>query len=377
MVLLENEKGIEVVEYGEDTAMVNLTDDRDLYIGMMVQADVEISGLIYYASSLQACSPINIPHSIRINMHVFDKLFHEGTALYDLRTKDEYMIGHIPGANHVSTYKDEEKQFVMYCFDRFCDKKSDSSQKIIDSSHNKLFFEGGIRSWIQEKRPLEATIEHLGNLEKNNIPYILIDIRDPERVQSGHIPGAVSITSNIIELTRYRFPVYLKAFIFVYGSDSHDKRTYKAASVIAEWGFKNVMILQGGFENYKTMGFAIARNTVNEEIDYTRKYADREESLEVFRQHVKSLPEDTIILDVRESEEAEKGKFKNSMNIPLTELQYRLDEIDKQKHVITHCASGQRATIAYYILNKAGFNTSCLNAYVGFDDLGLYSISDN
>ena len=61
------------------------------------------------------------------------------------------------------------------------------------------------------------------------------------------------------------------------------------------------------------------------------------------------------IIDVRTITEFNNGHLRNSINIPLQDLKSKLDEINKQKPVITVCASGMRSASAKGILAKNGF----------------------
>lgn len=62
------------------------------------------------------------------------------------------------------------------------------------------------------------------------------------------------------------------------------------------------------------------------------------------------------ILDVRTKEEYAGGHIKGSLNIPLQSLTAAsIAKLDKQKPVITCCASGMRSASAKGILKSQGF----------------------
>lgn len=60
-------------------------------------------------------------------------------------------------------------------------------------------------------------------------------------------------------------------------------------------------------------------------------------------------------IDVRENHEFESGHLVNAINIPLSELRERVDEIPRDKPVYIHCRSGQRSYNAVKILQHLGF----------------------
>ncbi|HBR02913.1 MAG TPA: pyridine nucleotide-disulfide oxidoreductase [Ruminiclostridium sp.] len=63
-----------------------------------------------------------------------------------------------------------------------------------------------------------------------------------------------------------------------------------------------------------------------------------------------------FIVDVREKNEFVKGHLINAVNIPLSEIRDRLDEIPKDKPVYLHCRSGQRSYNAVMALQNLGYD---------------------
>jgi len=62
------------------------------------------------------------------------------------------------------------------------------------------------------------------------------------------------------------------------------------------------------------------------------------------------------IIDVRTKGEFQSGHIKGSKNIPLQSLQQRMKKIDRNKPVITCCASGMRSGSAKGILKSNGYS---------------------
>jgi rhodanese-related sulfurtransferase len=62
------------------------------------------------------------------------------------------------------------------------------------------------------------------------------------------------------------------------------------------------------------------------------------------------------IIDVRSSGEFAQGHIKKAKNIPLDKLSGQLNKLDKNKAIITCCASGMRSASAAVILKSNGFN---------------------
>lgn len=64
-----------------------------------------------------------------------------------------------------------------------------------------------------------------------------------------------------------------------------------------------------------------------------------------------------FILDVRTRKEFSEGHIPGAVNIPHTELESRIAELNDQKNntIVLHCRSGARATTADKILRSNGF----------------------
>jgi rhodanese-related sulfurtransferase len=65
--------------------------------------------------------------------------------------------------------------------------------------------------------------------------------------------------------------------------------------------------------------------------------------------------EPPFVLDVRTEDEHEALAVDGSVNIPLSRLSERLDELPHDREIVVHCASGYRSSIAASLMIRAGF----------------------
>ena len=85
---------------------------------------------------------------------------------------------------------------------------------------------------------------------------------------------------------------------------------------------------------------------------------------------------DATIVDVRTPEEFEQAHFPGAVNIPLDQVQSRLEEFKKiKKPIITYCRSGARSSMAIGILKQSGVEK--VQNGGGLDDLLLLNKSEN
>lgn len=67
-----------------------------------------------------------------------------------------------------------------------------------------------------------------------------------------------------------------------------------------------------------------------------------------------------IFLDVRTIGEYERGHIKNSINLPVDDLEAKIVEIipEKNKMIYAYCLSGARSNVAVNILSQLGYSNA-------------------
>ena len=80
-----------------------------------------------------------------------------------------------------------------------------------------------------------------------------------------------------------------------------------------------------------------------------------------------------IFLDVRSAQERKTGSIKGSLHLPLHELRFKINILEKYKgkEIICYCRSGNRSLAAASILKKHGFNSASLTG--GISNWNLYT----
>ncbi len=76
---------------------------------------------------------------------------------------------------------------------------------------------------------------------------------------------------------------------------------------------------------------------------------------------IENFQDGALILDVRTREEVMLGKYPGAVNIPLEELREHLNELPKDKTILTYCSAGLRGYIATRILVQNGFDAKNLS----------------
>ena len=210
-----------------------------------------------------------------------------------------------------------------------------------------------------------------------DIPHVLIDARPAGFAQAGHIPGAVNIRPNEIGKALAGFPDRaLKAPFMVYDADG-GQAAMEVAQAITRAGYANVTVVPGGFEAWKAAGYPVKAGALAAAVAYAPKPRPGDIGIAAFKRLVATTPADTLILDVRNTDEANAGMLKGAKLVPDDEILVRLAEIPKDKRIVAHCSTGVRAEMAYHKLKEKGYNVAFVKADIEVDKGGALSITPN
>ncbi|MBW3086841.1 Thiosulfate sulfurtransferase GlpE [Austwickia sp. TVS 96-490-7B] len=68
------------------------------------------------------------------------------------------------------------------------------------------------------------------------------------------------------------------------------------------------------------------------------------------------LPDNAVLIDVREHDEWDRGHAPHALHIPLGDLHARLDDLPDQRPLVIVCRSGHRSARAVAYLNDNGYD---------------------
>jgi rhodanese-related sulfurtransferase len=209
------------------------------------------------------------------------------------------------------------------------------------------------------------------------IPHVLIDARSPAEMQAGFIPGAVSVEPSRIAKALGEFPAKdLKAPIMVYDAGDGNAAT-AVAQAITKAGYPFVNVIPGGFAGWKAAGYDLYAGQASTHVAYVPKPRPGDIGIDAFKALAASTPADTLILDVRNQDEANAGMIKGAKLIPDEDLVARIGELPKDKRIVAHCATGVRAEMAYHKLKEKGFNVAFVKGDIAIDKAGKLTITPN
>ncbi|WP_049269394.1 MULTISPECIES: rhodanese-like domain-containing protein [Pseudomonadaceae] len=90
----------------------------------------------------------------------------------------------------------------------------------------------------------------------------VIDVREPDEYQSGHIPGAINIPRGLLEFRLSNSPELAARDLNVILYCKTSGRAALAARSLADMGYLQVRSIEGGYDAWHEAGKPIARPTL-------------------------------------------------------------------------------------------------------------------
>jgi rhodanese-related sulfurtransferase len=304
--------------------------------------------------------------------------------LVDSRPLVRYNEGHIPWAISIpyrefnesagKLPKEKDRLIIFYCGARACRLSLSSAVKAEKMGYTRVkVFADGLHAWKKSGNLVVSSVQSLKEYLEKGIPFVLIDLRPADEAKRGHIIGAVSIPGRELPNAKEKFPSDKSAPIMLYDKDT--KSGWDDFVLLRGWGYTNVSVLEGGFDEWKRSGGLVISGEVATRIVYVPKLRVGEISIEEFKRIAETSPPDKLVLDVRDEDEAMQGMLRGALNVPSWDLKDKLKEITREKEIVVYSDTGLRAEMAYHILKEAGFKARFLNANIKIDTDGKYSIT--
>ncbi|GLV47237.1 transferase [Thermus sp. LT1-2-5] len=195
---------------------------------------------------------------------------------------------------------------------------------------------------MYETQVKDLSPEEAKKLYEAGVPFF--DVREVEEYAQARIPGAQLLP--------------LSEFMARYGEIPKDRpvvlycrtgnRSWQAAAWLSAQGYQ-VYNLEGGIVRWYRAGLPV--DTTPVEVGYGATSYREVGPLEAAK-----LLEEAFVVDVREAWEYGEGHVPKAVNIPLSTLPQRLNELPKDRLILLVCNSGNRSGVAADFLVQQGFD---------------------
>jgi hydroxyacylglutathione hydrolase len=169
----------------------------------------------------------------------------------------------------------------------------------------------------------------------------VVDTRDAAGFARGAVPGTINIPANRTFTT-------WAGSLLAYDRDFHlivdDRRAQTVDELVRDLAGIGLDRLEGYFGNEVVDAWRMAKDQLQTIpslglAEVTARYRSNE----------------MVVVDVRGEGEWNAGHIAGSLNLPLGDLEQRLDEVPRNRTLIVHCQTGARAAMAASLLRARGF----------------------
>ncbi|MFO7901704.1 MAG: FAD-dependent oxidoreductase [Pirellulaceae bacterium] len=184
-------------------------------------------------------------------------------------------------------------------------------------------------------------------LSRNGMSYEKVYVHPASH--AGYYPGATPVNFKLLFDPRNGRVLGAQAV----GASGVDKRIDVIAMAIR--GRMTVFDLQEA-----ELAYAPPYGSAKDVINYAGFVAGNSIQGDVKLCHVEDVlspKEDQMVLDVRTDEEVAAGAIPGAKHIPVDKIRERVNELPRDKEILTYCRVGQRAYLATRILDQLGFRT--------------------
>ncbi len=298
--------------------------------------------------------------------------------------KTKFIQGHIPGAISIPFSEFDQKinllpqdktaLLIFYCEGEAC-KLSHSSAKKAEALgyKNVKVYAKGYPEWVALKGNYPSvSTEQVAQLISGN-KAIIVDSRPKQaKYDQGHIPTAVNIPLTQFDELKGKLPRDTKTPVVFYCGGADCPLSHKSAKKALEMGYTDVAVFTLGYPEWEKM-YGGSANTVTAKAGEIEGAID----LERFTSILADKPESILIVDVRDADEFKKGSFKTAVNIPVENLDKKINDLPDNKPVVFVCSTGARSGEAFYMVKDLRKNLKevyYVDAGIVFKGDGKYEI---
>ena len=305
----------------------------------------------------------------------------DGVMIIDARPKArKFDKGHIPGAYSIPLRqfdkkvgmlpKDKSTLLIYYCGGLKCKLSHESAYKAEKLGYtNVKVFAKGFPHWKKSGNVVSVSVSHLKKLIDSGENPVIIDSRPKKRkYDKGHIPGAISIPDRSFDKMTAQLPKDKSTPLYFYCGGYKCKLSPSSAAKAQKLGYKRVYIVPEGYPGWKKISKAAPKIKGGAEAGSI--------SITSFQEIMSQAPGSIMLVDVRDADEYASGTMKGAVNLPINDLEKKMDTLPKNKSIVFMCGTGARAGEAYDMLQmfRPDLKAYFLNAEVTFNKDGSYKL---
>lgn len=322
-----------------------------------------------------------------------------GVLLIDARpTARKFDPGHIPGAISLPDLKfdelapkllpqDKNTLLIFYCEGESCILSHKSAFKAEKLGYTNIkVYAGGFPDWVAKGMTPAVSGAWVKKQLDEKTNMVLVDSRPARVFAQGAIPGAINIPDSQFDKMVDKLPADKATPLVFYCGGLKCVLSDKSADKALKLGYRNVATYPEGYpdwtERYGTPAAATASVPAAEPAKPSAKLQPAKEkgtaTAASFIQVMKDSPDSLLVVDVRDAKEFKAAAIKGSINIPIDQLEKKIDSLPAGKPLMFVCGTGGRAGEAYDMIKlmRAELEPWFIDAEITFNADGTFSIKE-
>ncbi|MDP1612179.1 MAG: rhodanese-like domain-containing protein [Sulfuritalea sp.] len=380
---------------------------KQLTLFLAVCASLVAAPMAYSTSALAADAAVIQPKDGWYNKALVDFDFmrenvsippKKGVVIIDSRpAARQYDPGHIPGAINIPDSQfdklvdklpaDKATLLLFYCGGLECMLSHNSAFKAEKLGYTNIkVYPAGSPDWKAKGAQISVSAAYLKKLMDEKSPYVLIDARPKRVADKGMIPTALNISDSEFDKHVDKLPADKATPLIYYCGGLECVLSDNSAAKAKKLGYTNVLTYPPGYPEWEKMhgapapAAAAAAAPGGAAASSAALVPGKEKgsvTVDSFQAVWKANPGSIMLVDVRDPKEVAAGTIKDSVNIPMNELEKKIASLPTDKPVVFVCGTGARSGEAYDTVKLLGGKVQAffLDADVKFNADGSYTMA--
>ena len=318
----------------------------------------------------------------------------KGVMIIDSRpAARQYDPGHISGAISIPDSQfdkmvdkrpaDKATQLIFYCGGLECMLSHNSAFKAEKLGYGNIrVYAEGMPDWKARGGPVSVSTAFIRKLIDDKATYTLIDARPKRVADKGMIPGAINISDTDFDRNVDKLPADRAALLIYYCGGLECVLSDKSAEKARKLGYTNVVTYPPGYPEWeKVHGAAPAAGSTaaGARAAGASLMPGKEKgtvTVASFEKVWKENPSSIMVVDVRDVKEFAAGTMKGAVNLPINDLEKKVDTLPKNKPVVFVCGTGARSGEAYDMVKLLAGDVQAyfIDAEIKFGGDGTYTM---
>ena len=321
----------------------------------------------------------------------------KGVMIIDSRpAARQYDPGHIPGAVNIPDSQfdkqvaklpqDKAMLLLFYCGGLDCMLSHNSAFKAQKLGYGNIkVYAAGMPDWKANGAPVAVSAAHIRKLMEEKAVYALVDARPKRVADKGMIPTAINISDTEFDKHIDKLPTDKTTPLIYYCGGLECVLSDKSADKARQLGYTNVLTYPPGYPQWEklhgaTAAAAAAPGAATGPATTAATLVPGKEkgtvSVASFEKVWKDNPGSLLLVDVRDPKEFAAGTIKGAVNLPINELENKIDTLPTDKPVVFVCGTGARSGEAFDTVRLLGgkVQVAFIDADIKFNADGSFSM---